>query len=335
MLELKTPYLLFIGHATDPLSIKMAKSAADWSPEKCLGEVRSPGCTVSTGLPAMTIAEGIAAGAKSLVLGFANSGGHLDDQWLPMIHEAIEAGLDIISGLHDRLNAYEELVAAAQRKNVRLLDIRHPTKRLKTGKGYRRDGKRLLTVGTDCSVGKMYTSLSLTREMQQRGMSVTFRATGQSGILVAGEGIAVDCVVADFIAGAIEELAPANAAEHWDIIEGQGSLFHPAFAGVSLGLLHGAQADALVVCHALGRTSMRAIDNRPLPSLAETIALNEQMARVTNPNAKVAGIAVNTSAVSDEEAKAYCRKVESEFGLPCVDPIRHGVASIVDKLEGF
>ena len=335
MLELKTPYLLFIGHATDPLSIKMAKSAADWSPEKCLGEVRSPGCTVSTGLPAMTIAEGIAAGAKSLVLGFANSGGHLDDQWLPMIHEAIEAGLDIISGLHDRLNAYEELVAAAQRKNVRLLDIRHPTKRLKTGKGYRREGKRLLTVGTDCSVGKMYTSLSLTREMQQRGMSVTFRATGQSGILVAGEGIAVDCVVADFIAGAIEELAPANAAEHWDIIEGQGSLFHPAFAGVSLGLLHGAQADALVVCHALGRTSMRAIDNRPLPSLAETIALNEQMARVTNPNAKVVGIAVNTSAVSDEEAKAYCRKVESEFGLPCVDPIRHGVASIVDKLEGF
>ncbi|RUO48119.1 DUF1611 domain-containing protein [Pseudidiomarina aquimaris] len=335
MLELKTPYLLFIGHATDPLSIKMAKSAADWSPEKCLGEVRSPGCTVSTGLPAMTIAEGIAAGAKSLVLGFANSGGHLDDQWLPMIHEAIEAGLDIISGLHDRLNAYEELVAAAQRKNVRLLDIRHPTKRLKTGKGYRRDGKRLLTVGTDCSVGKMYTSLSLTREMQQRGMSVTFRATGQSGILVAGEGIAVDCVVADFIAGAIEELAPANAAEHWDIIEGQGSLFHPAFAGVSLGLLHGAQADALVVCHALGRTSMRAIDNRPLPSLAETIALNEQMARVTNPNAKVVGIAVNTSAVSDEEAKTYCRKVESEFGLPCVDPIRHGVASIVDKLEGF
>ncbi|MBG23168.1 MAG: EBNA-1 nuclear protein [Idiomarinaceae bacterium] len=333
MLELKTPYLLFIGHATDPLSIKMAKSAADWSPEKCLGEVRSPGCTVSAGLPAMTIAEGIAAGAKSLVLGFANSGGHLDDQWLPMIHEAIEAGLDIISGLHDRLNAYEELVAAAQRKNVRLLDIRHPTKRLKTGKGYRREGKRLLTVGTDCSVGKMYTSLSLTREMQQRGMSVTFRATGQSGILVAGEGIAVDCVVADFIAGAIEELAPANAAEHWDIIEGQGSLFHPAFAGVSLGLLHGAQADALVVCHALGRTSMRAIDNRPLPSLAETIALNEQMARVTNPNAKVVGIAVNTSAVSDEEAKAYCRKVESEFGLPCVDPIRHGVASIVDKLE--
>ena len=335
MLELKTPYLLFIGHATDPLSIKMAKSAADWSPEKCLGEVRSTGCTVTTGLPAMTIAEGIAAGARSLVLGFANSGGHLDEQWLPRIHEAIAAGLDIVSGLHDRLGSYPELVTAAQAHHVQLLDIRHPTKRLKTGKGYRREGKRLLTVGTDCSVGKMYTSLSITREMQQRDMPVTFRATGQSGILVAGEGIAVDCVVADFIAGAVEELAPANAAEHWDIVEGQGSLFHPAFAGVSLGLLHGAQADALVVCHALGRNSMRAIDDRPLPSLAETIALNQQMARVTNPNAHVVGIAVNTSAVSDEEAEAYCRKVEGEFGLPCVDPIRHGVTRLVDKLEEF
>ncbi|WP_258808254.1 N-acetyltransferase DgcN [Pseudidiomarina sp. CB1] len=333
MLELKTPYLLFIGHATDPLSIKMAKSAADWSPEKCVGEVRSHGCTVTTGMPAMTIAEGIAAGARSLVLGFANSGGHLDEQWLPMIHEAIAAGLDIISGLHDRLNAYEELVNAAAQNNVRLLDIRHPTKRLKTGKGYRRAGKRVLTVGTDCSVGKMYTSLSITREMQRRGIPVTFRATGQSGILVAGEGIAVDCVVADFIAGAVEELAPANAANHWDIIEGQGSLFHPAFAGVSLGLLHGAQADALVVCHALGRSSMRAIDNRPLPSLAETIALNEQMAHVTNPNAKVIGIAVNTSSVTVAEAQDYCRQIEQELGLPCVDPIRHGVATLVDKLE--
>ncbi|WP_258241003.1 N-acetyltransferase DgcN [Pseudidiomarina homiensis] len=333
MLELKTPYLLFIGHATDPLSIKMAKSAADWSPEKCVGEVRSHGCTVTTGMPAMTIAEGIAAGARSLVLGFANSGGHLDEQWLPMIHQAIAAGLDIISGLHDRLNAYEELVNAAAQNNVRLLDIRHPTKRLKTGKGYRRAGKRVLTVGTDCSVGKMYTSLSMTREMQRRGIPVTFRATGQSGILVAGEGIAVDCVVADFIAGAVEEFAPANAANHWDIIEGQGSLFHPAFAGVSLGLLHGAQADALVVCHALGRSSMRAIDNRPLPSLTETIALNEQMARVTNPNAKVIGIAVNTSSVTEAEAQDYCRQVEQELGLPCVDPIRHGVATLVDKLE--
>lgn len=332
MLELKTPYLLFIGHATDPLSIKMAKSAADWSPEKCIGEVRSPSCSVTTGLPAMSIADGIAAGAKSLVLGFANSGGHLDEQWLPMIHEALAAGLDVVSGLHDRLIAYPELVNAAQTHNVRLLDIRHPSKRLKTGKGYRREGKRLLTVGTDCSVGKMYTSLAITREMQQRALPVTFRATGQSGILVAGEGIAVDCVVADFIAGAVEELAPANQNDHWDIIEGQGSLYHPAFAGVSLGLLHGAQADALVVCHALGRDSMRAIKNRPLPTLAETITLNEQMARMTNPAAKVIGIAVNTSSVSDAEAEAYCREVEGEFGLPCVDPIRHGVATLVDEV---
>lgn len=332
MQNLATPYLLFIGDAHDPLSIKMARSAADWSPEKCIGEYRLPGCSVTTGCPEMSIEDAAAQGAKSFVLGFANSGGHLDPSWLPMIQQALRAGLDVISGLHDRLTDYPELVATAAEYGRQLHDIRHPSGRLRTGKGYAREGKRLLTVGTDCSVGKMYTSLSIWRELQQRQQPSTFRATGQSGILVAGEGIAVDCVVADFIAGAVEQLAPANATEHWDIIEGQGSLFHPAFAGVSLGLLHGAQADALVVCHALGRTSMRAIDNRPLPSLEETIALNEQMARVTNPAAKVIGIAVNTSAVSDAEALAYCKEVEQRLGLPCVDPIRHGTARLVDEL---
>ncbi|MEA3587966.1 DUF1611 domain-containing protein [Pseudidiomarina sp. 1APP75-27a] len=333
MTPLKAPYLLFIGDAKDPLSIKMARSAADWSPEKCIGELRLPGCTVTTGCPALTIAEAKAAGAQSLVLGFANSGGYIDEAWLPVIHEAIAAGMDIISGLHDRLQDIPELVSAAQARGCELFDIRHPRQRLRTGKGYRREGKRLLTVGTDCSVGKMYTSLAITRELQRRQRNVSFRATGQSGILVAGDGVAVDCVIADFIAGAIEDLAPANAPEHWDIIEGQGSLSHPAFAGVSLGLLHGSQPDALVVCHALGRSSMRAIDNRPLPSLEETIALNEMLARVTNPQAKVIAIAVNTSAVDEEGAMTYCRDVEQRLGLPCVDPIRHGVARIADKLE--
>lgn len=333
MSSLKAPYLLFIGDATDPLSIKMARSAADWSPEKCVGELRLPGCNVTTGCKPMSIDEAVAAGAKSLVLGFANSGGVIDHAWLPIIEEAIAARLDIISGLHDRLNAIPELVSAAQEAGVTLFDIRHPSKRLRTGKGYRREGKRLLTVGTDCSVGKMYTSLALTRELQRRQLDVSFRATGQSGILVAGDGIAVDCVIADFIAGAIEDLAPANSPSHWDIIEGQGSLSHPAFAGVSLGLLHGSQPDALVVCHALARSSMRAIDNRPLPSLEETIALNEMLARITNPQAKVIAIAVNTSAVDEEGAMTYCREVEQKLGFPCIDPIRHGVARIADLLE--
>ncbi|RUO63783.1 DUF1611 domain-containing protein [Pseudidiomarina insulisalsae] len=332
-MSLPSPYLLFIGDATDPLSIKMARSAADWSPEKCVGELRLPGCQVTTGCPAMSISEATQAGAKSLVLGFANSGGHLDPNWLPIVHEAIASGMDIISGLHDRLSAIPELVAAAEKFGVKLHDIRHPTQRLRTGKGYARPGKRLLTVGTDCSVGKMYTTLALSRELQRRQANVTFRATGQSGILVAGEGIAIDCVIADFIAGAVEQLAPANDADHWDLIEGQGSLFHPAFAGVSLGLLHGAQPDALIVCHALGRNSMRAIHGRPLPGLAETIELNLQMARVTNVNAKVIGIAVNTSAVDEEQAVTYCQDVEQQFGMPCVDPIRHGVARLADIIE--
>ncbi|CAB0151768.1 hypothetical protein PSI9734_02135 [Pseudidiomarina piscicola] len=334
MSQLKAPYLLFIGDAKDPLSIKMARSAADWSPEKCLGELRLDGCEVTTGCTAMSLDEAVSRGAKSLVLGFANSGGYIDSAWLPILQQALASGLDIISGLHDRLNDLPELVAAAQSNGCTLHDIRHPSAKLRTGKGYHRQGKRLLTVGTDCSVGKMYTSLALTKELQDRHIKASFRATGQSGILVAGDGIAVDCVVADFIAGAIEDLAPANDADHWDIIEGQGSLFHPAFAGVSLGLLHGAQADALVVCHALGRSSMRAIDDRPLPSLVETIAVNEQLARTTNPQAKVIAIAVNTSAVDEAAAMAYCREVETQLGMPCVDPIRHGVSRIADKLNG-
>ncbi|HCL11861.1 MAG TPA: DUF1611 domain-containing protein, partial [Alteromonas sp.] len=244
-MNLPSPYLLFIGNATDPLSIKMAKSAADWSPEMCVGEYSLPGCSVTTGLPAMTIEEGAQQGAKAFVLGFANSGGVLDPSLVASIITALEAGMDIINGLHDKLADIPEIAEKAQALGRRLIDIRHPTTKFKTGTGVKRPGKRLLTVGTDCSVGKMYTTLSLARGMQSQGIKATFRATGQSGILVAGEGVAVDCVVSDFISGSVEALCPANDDDHWDLIEGQGSLYHPAFAGVSLGLLHGSQPDAL------------------------------------------------------------------------------------------
>lgn len=331
-MTIRAPYLLFIGDATDPLSIKMARSAADWSPEKCVGEYRLPGCTVSTSLEAMTIQEAKARAAKSFVLGFANSGGHLDSALIEPILQALDAGMDIVSGLHDKLTDIEVLVNRAKACNQQLIDIRHPTRRFVTAKGTPRAGKRLLTVGTDCSVGKMYTTLSIARALQSQGQPATFRATGQSGILVAGDGVAIDCVVADFISGAVEWLTPENDPSHWDVIEGQGSLSHPAFAGVSLGLIHGAQPDALVICHALGRDHMRALPGRPLPSLEETIALNLQAAKVTNPNAKVVGISVNTSAVSEDEARQYCASVTSDLNLPCVDPIRHGVTPLLDAL---
>ena len=332
-MNLPSPYLLFIGNATDPLSIKMAKSAADWSPEMCVGEYSLPGCSVTTGLPAMTIEEGAQQGAKAFVLGFANSGGVLDPSLVASIITALEAGMDIINGLHDKLADIHEIAEKAQALGRRLIDIRHPTTKFKTGTGVKRPGKRLLTVGTDCSVGKMYTTLSLARDMQSQGIKATFRATGQSGILVAGEGVAVDCVVSDFISGSVEALCPANDDDHWDLIEGQGSLYHPAFAGVSLGLLHGSQPDALVICHALNRDHMRALPGRPLPSLEQVIEMNLTAARITNPDVKVIGVSVNTSSVSEDEALAYCKSVTDQLGLPCVDPIRHGVGALVEALE--
>ena len=178
----------------------------------------------------------------------------------------------------------------------------------------------------------MYTSLALEKAMVENGIDVDFRATGQCGVLIAGKGLAIDCVVADFISGAAETLSPDNLAEHWDIIEGLGSLSHPAFAGVSLGLLHGSQPDALVICHALGRSSMRGLKARALPTLKHTIELNLAAASVTNPQVKIAGITINTSSVSKQEADTACRNLSQELGLPVVDPLRHGVQTIVDNL---
>jgi uncharacterized NAD-dependent epimerase/dehydratase family protein len=325
----QTRYLLFIGDETDPLRIKMARSAADWCPEKCVGELSSQGCKVSTGLPTLTIPEAVNAGANSLVLGFANSGGMLEAKYFPQILQALEAGMDIVSGLHDRLADIPAIAEAASRLGRKLVEIRHSLQKFKTGTGIKRAGKRLLTVGTDCSSGKMYTSLSIHKAMGLHGIESTFRATGQCGVLVAGSGVAIDCVIADFISGAVEHLAPENDPDHWDIIEGQGSLSHPAFAGVSLGLLHGAQPDAIVVCHALGRQNMRGLPHQSLPSIAATISLNEQAAKLTNPAAKVIGVSINTSSISVEQANILCEEMSTELGIPCFDPLRHGVESVL------
>ncbi|MGO2372790.1 DUF1611 domain-containing protein [Pseudoalteromonas sp. KG3] len=331
-MKITPPYLLFIGDATDQLSIKMAQSAAYWRPKLCIGEMSVAGCTVTTGLTQHTISDAAKLGAKTFVLGFANSGGILDKKWLPFILEALEQGMDIVSGLHEKLINFDEIVSKAKQCNRQLFDIRHPTSQFATGTGRKRSGKRLLTVGTDCSVGKMYTTLSLEQAMLEKGMDVNFRATGQCGILVAGTGIAIDCVVADFISGAVETLSPDADEQHWDVIEGQGSLSHPAFAGVSLGLLHGSQPDALVICHALNRSHMRGLPNTSFPSIETTIELNLAAAKLTNPNARIVGISVNTSSVSVTRGREICAQLSEQFGLPCVDPVRDGTALIVENL---
>jgi uncharacterized NAD-dependent epimerase/dehydratase family protein len=280
----------------------------------------------------MSLEQGVAAGARTLVVGVANRGGLVPDGWLPSLLRGLELGLDLAAGMHQRLADVASLAERASRLGRRLFDVRQPNRSFVVGDGRPRSGKRCLTVGTDCSVGKMFTALALEREMRARGGKADFRATGQTGILIAGSGVSVDAVVADFISGAAEWLAPAQAEDHWDLIEGQGSLFHPSYAGVSLGLLHGAQAHALVMCTEPGRPHMRGLPGYRLPELAECIALNEQMARLTSGGARVIGIAANTAGMTAAAADRWLGETADRLGLPAVDPLRTGVAPLVAAL---
>lgn len=331
-MQIQYPYLLFLGDVSDQLSAKTAQGIAHWRPEHCVGQFRLPNGRADLGLPDLTIADAARAGARTLVVGVANRGGVIPDSWLDPLEAALASGLDLAAGLHTRLSSIRRLAAVAEEHGRALHDVRHPPRDFDVANGRKRTGRRLLTVGTDCSVGKMYTSLAIEKEMRARGLNADFRATGQTGILIVGSGVSVDAVVADFISGAVEWLAPDNAADHWDVIEGQGSLFHASFAGVSLGLLHGAQPDALVLCHEPTRTHMRGLPDYALPSLADCIDANLRAARLTNPDVAFVGIAVNTSQMGQGEAEPYLRKLEDELGLPAVDPFKHGAAPIVDRL---
>jgi len=326
------PYLLYIGNQTDELSVKTSRGLAQWRPELCMGQYRASVSSISLGLPDMSFQEAVRRGARTLVLGIANAGGVLAPEIIEDVVAALEAGLNVASGLHARLREQPSISAAAERFRRCLLDVRDPPPSLPIGKGASRQGRRLLTVGTDCSIGKMYTALALEREMRNRGILADFRATGQTGILIAGAGVPVDAVVADFISGAVEWLSPERQDGGWDVIEGQGSLFHPSFAGVSLGLLHGAQPDALVLCHEPGREHMRGLPGRALPELAACLEANLCAARLTNPDVEAVGVALNTSRLGAQDAQRACREVSDALGLPCQDPIRDGVRLIVDRL---
>jgi uncharacterized NAD-dependent epimerase/dehydratase family protein len=331
-MEIRRPYLLFLGDVPDQLAAKTAQGIVDWRQDWCRGQLRLPGCGADVGLPDMTVKEAAKSGVKTLIVGVANAGGILPDRWSALIVEAIEAGLDVASGLHTRLASKPEIAEAARRHERSLFDVRHSDRRFETGKGTKRPGMRLLTVGTDCSVGKKYTALALERELRARGFDADFRATGQTGIFISGRGVAIDAVAADFISGAVEWISPAAAPHHWDLIEGQGSLFHPSFAGVSLGLLHGAQPDAFVVCHEPSRRTMRGVSN-PLPSIQNVIDLTIRCGALTNPGIRPVGIAVNTEAMDERSALDYLKRAEDDYALPATDPIRFGTGVIADRLS--
>ena len=331
-MSLRAPYLMFLGDAIDQLAAKTASGVVHWVPDICIGQFRLDGCNADLGLPDMTLEAAAAAGAKTVIVGVANRGGVISEAWAATLVSAIELGFDIASGLHNRLDSVSAIAEAAKTYGRDLVDVRHPTQSFDVASGKKRSGMRLLPVGTDCSVGKMYTALALEKEMKARGMKATFRATGQTGIFIAGDGISVDAVVADFISGATEILSPANDPDHWDLVEGQGSLFHASYAGVSMGLIHGAQPDALVLCHEPTRKHMRGLPEYPIPNLKECLDANEQAARLTNPKATCIGVSINTKDLSDAERDSYLKSVEDELGLPTVDPVTTGVSKLVDNL---
>lgn len=330
-MQIATPYLMFLGDVPDRLAAKTAFGIADWRPEWCVGQLRMPGCAADLGIPDLTLEEAVAKGCRTMVIGVANAGGVLPAHWVARVVAALKAGLDVASGLHVRLGALPEIAAAAEANGRRLHDVRHTSETFDTGKGTRRPGRRLLSVGTDCSVGKKYTVLALERGMRERGLDAAFCATGQTGVFISGRGVAIDAVVADFISGAVEWISPAAAPDHWDLIEGQGSLFHPSFAGVSLGLLHGSQADAFVVCHEPSRTTMRGV-RHPLPTIRAVIDLTVQLGSLTNPGIRPVGIAVNTQAMEEAAARALLAELAEAHGLPATDPVRFGVDGLVDRL---
>jgi uncharacterized NAD-dependent epimerase/dehydratase family protein len=332
---IETPYLLFLGDAPDQLAAKVAQGIKDWRPENALGQYRMPGCKADVGLKDMTFEEAKAAGVKTVVVGVANRGGYISAEWRRVLVEAIEAGFDLASGLHNLLRDEGELMAAAQVHGRTLHDVRVPSVAYPIANGVKRSGKRVLAVGTDCSAGKMYTALALDAAMRERGMKSTFRATGQTGILITGAGVPLDAVIADFMAGSIEYLTPDNEEDHWDIIEGQGSIFHISYSGVTLALIHGGQPDALILCHEPTRTHMRGLPDYPVPSLESVRDTTLALARVANPACEVVGVSINTQHLGEQEALDYCAEVEARLGLPTLDPYRHGAGRLAEALAGI
>lgn len=329
---IQTPYLLFLGDAPDQLAAKVAQGIKDWRPDYAVGQFRMEGCKADMKLPDMTLAEAKAAGVKTLVIGVANRGGIISQAWKKVLVQALEEGFDLASGLHNLLRDEEDLAAVARATGRTLHDVRVPSVQYPIANGKKRRGKRMLAVGTDCSVGKMYTALCMEREMRERGMKASFRATGQTGILITGDGVPLDAVIADFMAGSIEYLTPDNAEDHWDLIEGQGSLFHISYSGVTLALIHGGQPDALVLCHEPTRPHMRGLPDYGMPALEDLREVALTMAKMANPACVVVGVSVNTQHMAEDAARAYLAEIEAKMGLPATDPFRFGAEKLVDAL---
>jgi uncharacterized NAD-dependent epimerase/dehydratase family protein len=289
------------------------------------------------GLPIVaTVADALAFDPTTALVGVATQGGRFPPAWRELLAQCIEAGLHVENGLHQFLGDDPALSGLAQRHGVELRDLRRPPADLSTptGETMRHDATVVLTVGSECAIGKMTVALELDREARARGLASVFVPTGQTGIAIAGWGISVDAVVADFLAGATERLVLEGVERGGKLllVEGQGSLVHPAYSGVTLGLVHGSAPHLFVLCHLAGITEVEGYPGHPIPPLPDLVKLHERLALPARP-AKLACIALNTSPlVTDEEAHAAIAAVERETGLPADDPVRFGPGTLLDAI---
>ena len=343
-------FLILADGAFGPLTSKTANSCIRYFPERIVGvhDRAQAGKTVQDVLgfggdiPVVgDFAQGLARGATAVLVGIAPAGGQLPDEWRAWLRTAIERKLEIWSGLHTFIGDDPELGPLAKARGVRILDARKPPAHLPVadGRAAEVDACVILAVGSDCNVGKMTAQLELRDELVRRGHRTSFVATGQTGIFIEGWGIAVDAVVADFIAGAAEQLVLQGAKDH-DIVlvEGQGSLIHPGYSGVTLGLLHGSCPDAMILCHQTSREWIGDYSGREpwvrIPPLAELVKIHERTAEPVHPS-KVIGICLNTFDLDEAAARAAVDRASQETGLPATDPVRFDPAPLVDAIIRF
>jgi uncharacterized NAD-dependent epimerase/dehydratase family protein len=288
------------------------------------------------GIPVVaTVGDALPFEPTTAIVGVATQGGRFPPAWRELLKSAIAGGLDVESGLHEFISEDPELRELAERHDVELRDLRKPPPGLSvpTGANLEVPATIVLTVGSDCAIGKKTVAVELDLEARSRGLASVFVPTGQTGIAIAGWGIAVDAVISDFLAGAAEWLVVEGARRGGELlfVEGQGSLVHPAYSGVTLGLVHGSAPHFFVLCHKAGATEVEGFPGHPLPRLPELVELHERISLRARP-ATVAAIAVNTAGLDDEAARQAIADAAAETGLPADDPVRFGAGRLVDAV---
>jgi len=325
--------ILAEGHSADPHYGKTARGVLRYRPEQVVAVLDSERAGESQdGLPIVaTVEEALPLEPTAALVGVATQGGRFPPAWRALLRDAISSGLDVENGLHEFVSDDPELAQLAARHGVELRDLRKPPPGLNvpTGENLTHDSKVVLTVGSDCAIGKMSVALELDAEARRLGIASEFVPTGQTGMAIAGWGMAIDAVVADFIAGATEQLVLEGRSRGGTLlwVEGQGSLLHPAYSGVTLGLLHGSAPHALVLCHLAGQKVVDGDERFPIPPLPELIELHERTCLIARP-AKVVAVALNTRNLDDGAARVAIENTRSETGLPVDDPVRFGAAEI-------